>query len=40
MGLPDPSTKRPLDLALDAGAPTGDNVIIVTPDAGTVTPAP
>jgi hypothetical protein len=39
MGLPDPSTKRPLDLALDAGTP-GDNVIIVTPDAGAVTPAP
>jgi hypothetical protein len=41
MGLPDPSTKRPLDLALDAGVPpSGDNVIIVTPDAGTATPAP
>ena len=42
MGLPDPSTKRPLDLALDAGPPpgTGDNVIIVAPDAGTGTPAP
>jgi len=35
MGLPDPSTKRPLDLALDAGTPDAEApVIFVTPDAG------
>jgi hypothetical protein len=39
MGLPDPRTKKPLDLGLDAGAPA-ENVIIVGPDAGTVAPAP
>jgi len=41
-GLPDPITKRPLDLALDAATPEPENVIPATPDAGApaVTPAP
>src|SRR5579863_5570930 len=44
-GLHDPSTRRPLQLALDASAPDGQSVIDTTPDAGprsvpTPTPAP
>jgi hypothetical protein len=34
MGLPDPRSKRPLDLALDAGEPDAEPVSADTPDAG------
>jgi hypothetical protein len=42
MGLPDPKSKVPLDLALDAGEPDAEPVIADTPDAGppSMRPAP
>jgi hypothetical protein len=42
MGLPDPVTRRPLDLALDAGEPEAETVTNATLDAGPppIKPAP